>query len=261
MKLRHCVKILCGVVLTMSNLFVLSARENELRVAVDQEIDKVVSELDISAYSTVVYRQSDQPYLRIKGSEEALKRVHHKIEGGKLRIWSEKVNNEEGLNIQNSNNRTYITINGVKYEYGLQIEVSTPTLTSVDLSSCVKMEVEGEIDSNELDIDLSGCSFLTFSGNVKDCKFNVSGCSFLTIDNRGKNRMLKGDVSGCSHCTFKNLDTDKVKLDVSGCSFATIDGKAANADVSASGLSNVNIRELKSDNLDTDVSGMSSLRK
>lgn len=261
MKLRHCVKILCGVVLTMSNLFMVSARENELRVAVDQEIDKVVSELDISAYSTVVYRQSDQPYLRIKGSEEALKRVHHKIEGGKLRIWSEKVNNEGGINFQNSNNRTYITINGVKYDYELQIEVSTPTLTSVDLSSCAKMEVTGEIDCNELDIDLSGCSCLIFSGNVKDCKFDVSGCSLLTIDNRGKNRVLKGDVSGCSHCTFKNLDTDKVKLDVSGCSCTTIDGRAANADVSVSGVSRVNIRELKSDYLKTDVSGMSFLEK
>lgn len=118
----------------------------------------------------------------------------------------------------------------------IRLDITMPTLQSLDFSGAVKATIVGFNDLENLNIVLSGASKTTINTNADKISAEVSGASKLILE--GKCSKFNLEASGASHIEASNL-------------------QARDADIEASGASHANIYALKT--LDADASGASKI--
>lgn len=118
----------------------------------------------------------------------------------------------------------------------IRLDITMPTLQSLDFSGAVKANIVGFNDLENLNIVLSGASKTTINTNADKISAEVSGASKLIL--QGKCSKFNLEASGASNVEASNL-------------------QARDADVEASGASHANIYALKT--LDADASGASKI--
>ncbi len=125
-----------------------------------------------------------------------------------------------GVKKSGSKLKFYITENNYRKKGNINISISMPELTGLDLSGGAEGDIQTDIGSKDFDCDLSGGSEL--KGNLKcgDVKFSLSGGSVINIEGKGKDAKIEG--SGGSIFKLKNLSVSNVDAELSGGSSAKI---------------------------------------
>lgn len=122
-------------------------------------------------------------------------------------------------------------------EVTLEADFTVPSLDWIEASGAVEMHLENQLTGDNLQIELSGASFLDGPVEVQSMTAAVSGASELVLT--GRVGSLTVDASGASQLALLELAVDQMDVRLSG---------ASNADVSVGGT------------LSANLSGASSLR-
>jgi len=138
----------------------------------------------------------------------------------------------------------------------LQAVITMPQLQGLDSSGATRGTVTGFRSDENLDVTASGASTVELVKiSVGDVTFDVSGASEVTGDIEATNMEL--EVSGASTVQLKGL-ADSLAIDGSGASNLELaDLKVDNADVILSGVSDATIS--LNGSLDAELSGASTL--
>lgn len=161
------------------------------------------------------------------------------VKNGVLKIWYEQANWFKG--------------NGRK----TRAYVSVKSLKRLTASGACDINVNGELKSEELSINLNGASDFKGAVNTSTLKLNMSGASDVTI--RGRAGNLSIDASGASKFKGYELEAENCRIDASGASDIKITvNKVLNAE--ASGATSI---DYKGTGMIGDIktSGASNIRK
>ena len=151
--------------------------------------------------------------------------------------------------------------------------IRMPQLTGLDISGASKGIVSGFESTEELELDVSGASKLSFRDLVAgDVDIDVSGASLVLMT--GSVRDMVTEASGASRIELTalsagdvelslsgasriegNLNADSIDFDLSGASFALIRGSTGDIRVEASGASWVDLADLTVNNADVTLTG------
>lgn len=173
------------------------------------------TELEVSSAFEVTVEIGDEPSVEIDLNEEVVDRLEVEQDGDRLSIGF-----DGGL----------FSISGP-----LEARIVTTDLTKVTFDGAVDASIQG-LDTDQLDVELSGASQVTGRGSV----------GVLVID-----------ADGASQADFANLQVERAEVDVSGASSVDVNG-AAEVRGQASGASSVDVSP-DADNVNVTTSGASSV--
>jgi hypothetical protein len=114
--------------------------------------------------------------------------------------------------------------------------ITMPELAGVHLSGACHATIDGFQGEGELDIDLSGASWVTGDIEAGRVRIEVSGASH--VDLRGSGEDLRAYVSGASSADLADFPVGDAEIEVSGASQATVNVRGR-LDADASGASQV----------------------
>jgi hypothetical protein len=134
-------------------------------------------------------------------------------------------------------------------------EVTMPELTGLDLSGASRGTTSGFKSSRDLNVDASGASRLSGDIEAGDARFDVSGASRVNLTGSAEDLVI--DASGGSTMDLADFAVADANVEASGASDVTVNA-SDRLDVDASGASHV--KYLGSPSLGTiDTSGASSV--
>jgi len=144
------------------------------------------------------------------------------------------------LNVVRQGNTLKIGLKpGRTYNIGratMQAEVTMPQLTGLELSGASQGRVAGFESTKDVKLALSGASSLEGSINAGDAGFDVSGSSQVAL--RGSAQDVKIDASGASRVDLADFSVANADVDASGVSQVTVH-VSGRLDANASGASSV----------------------
>jgi phage shock protein PspC (stress-responsive transcriptional regulator) len=186
------------------------------------------------------FDQKDFSQLEIDGSfyVEVRKGDGHKImvDGNKKDVEDVKVEVSNGILVVKHRN----TFNWIGRNEKINVRITMPSLSAVNLTGATKAIVKGFNDTRKLKIEVSGASVGTFTSlNADKLEVEMSGASKLHLV--GKCNDLQADISGASKMRAMSLDATKVELDASGASKASVSA-SRQLDITATGASHVSYK-------------------
>jgi hypothetical protein len=154
--------------------------------------------------------------------------------------------------------------------------IRMPQLTGLDISGASQGIVSGFESTEELEVDVSGASELSFRDLVAgDVDIDVSGAGLVLMT--GSVRDMVAEASGASRIELMTLSAgdarlslsgasriegtlkaDNIDFDLSGASSALMNGSTGDIRVEASGASRVNLANLTVNNADVTLAGAST---
>lgn len=232
------------LVVLFSFLTITSIHAQTLVYDANAEVRKVESFTGIEASGGVtvyIVQGKEQAVAVSTGDEKNLSRVKTEVRNGVLRIHPES-GAWNGWNWSNKGVKAYVTVT---------------TLEMIDFSGASSARVTGDLQVNNLKMELSGAS--SFKGAIKGntVKIEATGASSATLS--GSTQAFNVEASGASSIKAYDLTTATCNADASGASGISITvTKEINAE--ASGASSIGykgdavIRHI-------DVSGASSIKR
>ncbi len=134
--------------------------------------------------------------------------------------------------------------------------ITMPHLTELSVSGASEGEISGFGFTEELEVDVSGASKVTFPGLAAgDIDLDASGASLVWLE--GSVRNLEIDASGASSIDG-DIEADSIDLDLSGASSARLSGSAGDAIIEGSGASRFNLADLILNDADVTLTGAST---
>lgn len=123
--------------------------------------------------------------------------------------------------------------------YPIDVEITLPYLRSVRFTGAVTGEVLGFTNADELDLDLSGASKLTFGGTADLLYADLAGASELFLE--GSAYELSVGLTGASYLDAFDFPVQEAIVEASGASRALVRASRTLA-VRATGASSVRFR-------------------
>lgn len=149
-----------------------------------------------------------------------------------------------------------LDINSWRAEVRPTVDISVPSLDLVHGSGAARIEVEGDLTDDAIDVDASGASRIDLSVETESLSVDASGASRITVG--GTTDSVTIDASGASEVAFDDLTADSAQVDASGASNVTI-GEVATVDGDLSGASNLTVPDAA--NVRVDTSGASNVKR
>jgi hypothetical protein len=126
-----------------------------------------------------------------------------------------------------------------KKDRKLKVYVVVPSLKKIQASGACNVKIEGNLQANNLDIDISGASECKGMLHTNQLKLHLSGASEAVLE--GKATSLQVTANGASELKGFDFTTDDADVDASGASDVKVTvNKQVN--VAASGASEVRIK-------------------
>jgi Putative auto-transporter adhesin, head GIN domain len=175
--------------------------------------------LDLGSSFIITVTQGSNYKVDVRGREQDVKEL------------SARVSSDNTLDLHYPSNWS-----GWKNRKEVYVTITMPKLAGAEFSGASKSTISG-FNSEKLVIDVSGASSATFNVNAKKLSLDCSGASSLKIV--GDGQALNADISGAS-------------------SINAFDFKVANANIDASGASDV--RVYVTSKMVAEASGASSVR-
>ncbi len=146
-------------------------------------------------------------------------------------------NIQEHIILKNDGNQLVIySKNHIRPTEGTKVNITVPVLEALYVSGASRVDLENMLQTDRLDINLSGASKLNGAIQVQSMKGEVSGASKLSFS--GEALSTSFQVSGASRVIAERLTSDICRLDLSGASFIAIRAEEE-ISVNASGASKV----------------------
>lgn len=160
----------------------------------------------------------------------------------------------------------------------IKVYLEMTKVEDIDLSGASSISFEGEFSTSELEIELSGASRLnalmvkgeSLSADCSgasnavvegvfsdDVEIDISGASELTFNGRAKS--LEGDISGAAQFEGE-FDVETCSIECSGAANATIEGSAKKILLDGSGACGINTRNFIAENASISLSGASKAK-
>ena len=137
----------------------------------------------------------------------------------------------------------------------INVYLEMDDMVKLDISGAASVTFEGEFRSRDLDIDLSGASKGSVTGNfTEEVELDLSGASKFSYT--GNSNSLSTEISGASKFTFAG-DFRETDIRCSGASSAQMEGSSDSAEYECSGASRIEAKEFVVKDLKTVLSGAS----
>ena len=144
--------------------------------------------------------QSDSYYIEVKADERDFEVLKVEKDGDELKF--------------------YITKNNYRPKYEIEITISMPALTGLQLSGGAMGNFTMDVSSRSFDLGLSGGSEVEGELKCSDINLQLSGGSQVSLDGKGKNVALAG--SGGSIFDMKDFSVKDVNAQLSGGSHVSV---------------------------------------
>lgn len=155
----------------------------------------------------------------------------------------------------------HLGVDGNRSNHTVKIIVyGNDNISEIDVSSACKFEYEGNIETENLKIELGGASSFIFNGDVaiKEMDIYCSGASKINAENV-KSTDVSICLSGASKGYIGKLECDEFSADLTGASKLIISGKCNKADYDASGASEICAENMIAKNVEAEASGASEI--
>lgn len=128
----------------------------------------------------------------------------------------------EHLDAFQSNERLELGLdNGYNYnDITLEAKIGVPDVTTINLSGASSVELFGYDFSHSLNIYLSGASAVKGNISVGDILLDMSGASYINFTGAGRNLTLYG--SGASNIELPNFPISDADINLSGASYSKV---------------------------------------
>ncbi|WP_439881916.1 PspC domain-containing protein [Pontibacter sp. MBLB2868] len=197
------------------------------------------SRLEISGPYHVQIVQGNNYSVRVRGDQDDVRHMEFNKRGDKLSIETDE--------------RFFRLFDDRE---PVLIQITAPDFESIDLSGAIKADI-GRIDTDRLNMSLSGAIKSTANLDVRDLKVDISGASISKFTGRANNFEL--DATGACGIDAVGLRANDVDLDLTGASVAEVYASSSlRAD--ASGTSHITYRGNPKETI-LDSSGPSSIKR
>ena len=194
--------------------------------------------IDVSGAIDVYIRQDSTTSVKVEADDNILEYIEVHTNGSTLEIYTEG-------NIR------------LRPSHKIKVYVSNPGYKDLQISGASSIHSENEITSPDaLHVDLSGSSVGTLEVNAPKVSVDLTGASNANI--KGKTKDFEGDASGASEIRGFDLLTENADVDASGASNIEIYASVKIAG-HASGASSVNYKGNAQSSVEK--SGASSVNK
>lgn len=174
------------------------------------------SKIDAGGAFSIRVKVGPTESVKISGEENLLAYIRTSVKGNTLHIETKK---------------------NISPRKEIRIEITTPTLTDLDVSGANNVDVEG-ISGEEFNVDLSGAGNVDLNGDITKLRIELSGAG--SIDSR-------------------NLKAAEVRISVSGAASADVYASKY-LDASVSGVGSIDYYG-NPEKTKTDVSGVGSITR
>ncbi len=142
------------------------------------------------------------------------------------------------LNVEVVDGRLFIDFDGgfLKTSGPLDVRITTPTLSAIDVDGAIDMEIEG-LAAEDLDITMEGASKLEANGAVDTLTLSVGGATDVDLDDVSVGA-ASVDIDGAS--SVKITDAQSVTGSIDGASSIKVPNTGT-VDVDSSGVSSVDV--------------------
>lgn len=203
---------------------------------------------DVNTFREISYRVSGKLYLRqgspqkvvIEGDDEALREVETYLKGDRLIIENR------------DNDRWFSWTNDSRNKVNIYITVEN--IDGIYLSGSGDLLAEGTIQSENLDLRISGSGSMELQVNVNgDLEANVSGSGDLRV--KGKCRDLESRISGSGKVYIANAIEGTARFSMSGSGKVLAAGRANLVKASISGSGKLLAQDLVAERCEVNITG------
>jgi hypothetical protein len=149
------------------------------------------------------------------------------------------------------------TTESIRNAKKLELYISAPSLSFLDLSGAVSVDNKGEISGERLMIQTSGAAEINLNVRVEEIEIGCSGAT--EVDLRGRADKVEINASGATEIKMIELEALRMSLDLSGASEVKVN-VTKELRVSASGASEIVYRGNPKLSR-SDLSGASSIKQ
>ena len=193
--------------------------------------------IDVSGAIDVYVRQDSATSVKVEADDNILEYIEVHTEGSRLEIYT-----QNNIRLRPSNK--------------IKVYISSPEYKEIQVSGASSVRCENEITSDVLDVNLSGASEGRLELNAPKISVNVTGASNANI--KGKTKDFEGRASGASEIRGFDLLSENADVDASGASNIEIYA-SVRIDGQSSGASSVNYKGNAQSSVEK--SGASSVNK
>ena len=195
----------------------------------------------VSGSINAVVTLGSQESVRLEGDADAIAELITELKGGILIIRPKTKWNEWGRKFKSAKITAYIT---------------AKKLSSVTVSGSGRLEVKGNVDTNDLSATVSGSGNISVAANTKSFTGVISGSG--NIHASGKSNATTVTIGGSGNFDGKGLTTETLSTQISGSGSVYITAnKSIEAVISGSGTVNYSGNA----SVEKTVSGSGSVRK
>ena len=176
--------------------------------------------IDVSGAIDVYVKQDSATSVKVEADDNILEYIEVHTEGSRLEIYT-----QNNIRLRPSNK--------------IKVYISSPEYKEIQVSGASSVRCENEITSDVLDVNLSGASEGRLELNAPKISVNVTGASNANI--KGKTKDFEGRASGASEIRGFDLLSENADVDASGASNIEIYA-SVRIDGQSSGASSVNYK-------------------
>lgn len=197
------------------------------------------SRISMSIVGQAYVTQDDAFSLRIEAPQRILDEIEARVSGGTLNIryrdddWSKDYDDDE-----------------------VNVYVSLPRAEGLSISGAATMRSENRLESESLDLAISGAGQMMLDVAVGELKTSMSGAGDATLEGSADSHRIS--VSGAGSVNAEDLRTATVNVSVSGTASCRVHATDA-LDVKVSGMGS--IRYKGDPKVTQNVSGMASIER
>ena len=196
------------------------------------------NELSVTSAFVVEISVGNTESLEIEADDRYIDDIITEVRGDKLVI---RMRDSRSSRRMRESPRAYLTVK---------------SLDRIDASGAVKIRTEDTLETNKLEIELSGASIIDLEINVKELYIQASGACVMNLSGEARDQTLRS--TGASQYRAFDLESEIADIRVTGAGSARV-SVSEKLDVRASGASS--IRYYGSPSVSKSTSGASSVRR
>ena len=170
--------------------------------------------LDLMGAFVVTLIQSSEESVVIESKPEIAAQIKTKVDGGTLKIYTEK---------------------GFKTDEKIALTVNFKNLEDIECSGAIVLNATAPLKFENLSLDLSGACKMNFELSASSLDVDISGAGNSTLN--GKASKVNLDISGAGKFMASSLLADDYDIDISGTGNAEVHAtKSLSVEVSGTGV-------------------------
>jgi Putative auto-transporter adhesin, head GIN domain len=189
--------IVTGIILTGSSASYQKTGGNSKNFTQERELSHFDG-IEVSGAMEIILIQGDKEKVIIEANESLMDRIHTKVKGTSLHIYTKDIETSEDI----------------------KITVMLKDLNELEISGAVNLTTDGMIKTTNLEIDCSGAAKMDMELVAQSIECDFSGGTKITM--KGNTHDLEMDISGAAKVSAFEMKAVNCEFDISGAAKAEI---------------------------------------